>query len=214
MLGASNGKAVFFREYLRNFHDVGALAPSGTRLSRALARYVSDNGRALRVLEVGPGTGSVTRQIVASMTTAGLIDLVEINSVFIKSLLHDFKHDAVLHPAAERITLFQIPVERLDRARRYDVIVSGLPLNNFSVERVEDILDEFRSLLVPGGTLSFFEYVGIRRIKSAISGRCERRRLRQISVLLERMFATNEIRTDFIFANIPPAWVHHVRFSH
>ncbi|MDW7759235.1 MAG: methyltransferase domain-containing protein [Acidobacteriota bacterium] len=173
---------------------------------------MSDNGRALRVLEVGPGTGSVTRQIVASMTTAGLLDLVEINSVFIKSLLHDLKHDAVLHPAAGRITLFQIPVERLDRVRRYDVIVSGLPLNNFSVESVEDILDEFRSLLMPGGTLSFFEYVGIRRIKSLISGRCERRRLWQISVLLERMFATNEIRRDFIFANIPPAWVHHVRF--
>lgn len=157
MPGASNGKAVFFREYLRDFHAVGAVAPSGLRLCRALARHVSEGGGARRVLEVGPGTGAVTRQIVSRMTAAARLDLVEINSVFIKRLLYDIEHDAVLHPAAERISVLQIPVERLDR---------------------------------------------------------ERRRLRQIDVLLDRMCAAHETRRDFIFSNIPPAWVHHLRFSH
>lgn len=62
----------FFRQYLRNLRAVGALAPSGTRLSRAPARSLSDNGRALSMLAVGPGTGAVMRLIVANMTTAGL----------------------------------------------------------------------------------------------------------------------------------------------
>ena len=54
----------------------------------------------------------------------------------------------------------------------YEVIVSGLPLNNFSVESVEGILSQLMKLLKPGGTLSFFEYIAIRRFKAVVS-RCD-----------------------------------------
>ena len=41
-----------------------------------------------------------------------------------------------------------------------------LPLNNFSVELVDTLLTKIQKLLAPGGMLSFFEYVAIRRGES------------------------------------------------
>ena len=186
--------------------------PSGPRLAKALARYVGEGEKTRRILEVGPGTGAVTRHIVRRMTAADRLDLVEINERFINRLLHDLRHDTVLKPAAERISLLQIPFEQFDGDRRYDIIVSGLPMNNFSSELVESIFGKFRAILAPEGTLSFFEYIAVRRAKAVISGRSQRRRLRQIKAVLARLFEAHEIRRDIVLANIPPAWVHHVRF--
>ena len=42
----------------------------------------------------------------------------------------------------------------------YRAIISGLPLNNFGVEEVRGILEVLARLAEPGGTLSFFKYVG------------------------------------------------------
>ena len=116
-------------------------------------------------------------------------------------------------PAANRVEMHQIPIQDLSRERRYDVIVSGLPLNNFSAELVERIFDTFTCLLKPGGTLSFFEYIAVRRIKALVSRCDERRRLRQIDGILSSMLDTHEIRRECIVANVLPAWVHHAKLS-
>ena len=213
MSRAAGGRGLFFREFLNHAYATGALMPSGPRLAKALARYVGEGDTTRRILEVGPGTGPVTRHIVRRMAAADRLDLVEINESFIKRLNHDLKHDSIMKPAAERISLLQIPFEQLDQARRYDIIVSGLPMNNFSSELVESIFGKFRAMLAPGGTLSFFEYIAVRRAKAVISGRSQRRRLRQIKAVLACLFEDHEIRRDIVLANIPPAWVHHVRFS-
>ena len=210
---AASGYGLFFREFLRNFHTTGAVLPSGPRLCKALARYVGSGDGVKRVLEVGPGTGVVTRRIVPKLGEGDCLDLVEINPDFAKRLLRDIERDPLLKPAARRIVVHQIPIEQLGRDQRYDVIVSGLPLNNFPAELVESILLEFSQLLTPGGTLSFFEYIAVRRVKASISGRRERKRLRQIGGILSRTLTKHEVRRDCILANVPPAWVHHLRFS-
>jgi hypothetical protein len=67
-------------------------------------------------------------------------------------------------------------------------------------------------LVRPGGTLSFFEYVGVRTAKSAFCGREERQRLAGIGAALTDVFAKARFDRQCILANIPPAWVHHLRF--
>ena len=217
MPGPASGYGLFFREFIRNFHTTGAVLPSGPWLSEALARYVgehADGGDALqRVLEVGPGTGTVTRHIVPRLAADDHLDLVELNASFVKRLQFELQHDAILKQAAERIDIHQIPIEELGHQHRFDIIVSGLPLNNFSAELVKNILDAFSSLLAPGGTLSFFEYIAVRRFKSLVCRREERRRLRQMDGILSNLLETHEIRRECILANVLPAWVHHVRFS-
>jgi phospholipid N-methyltransferase len=205
---------VFLREFRRTFESTGAVMPSGSSLSAALAHFVREGeectgGR--RILEVGPGTGAVTGHIVRAMRADDRLDLVERNDEFAARLRERLVHDDTLRLCAERITLHHAGVEELSEDRPYDVVVSGLPLNNFSVTFVEQLLAKLRRLLAPDGTLSFFEYVAVRRVKAALSRQAERERLRGIGRLLDGFLAEHEIRRDRVLANVPPAWVHHVR---
>ena len=226
---------VFLREFRRTFETTGAVLPSGPALSAALAHFVREGeshvaesaaadsasisvsqrrchvGR--RILEVGPGTGAVTGYIVRAMRPGDRLDLVERNEEFAARLTERLARDEVLQPYAGRISLHHAGVEELPEDRPYDVIVSGLPLNNFSVAFVEQVLGKLRRLLAPGGTLSFFEYVAVRRVKAALSRQAEKERLRGIGRLLDDFLDAHEIRRDRVLANVPPAWVHHVRLK-
>jgi phosphatidylethanolamine/phosphatidyl-N-methylethanolamine N-methyltransferase len=219
---------VFLKEFRRTFTSTGAVMPSGARLSRALAHFVREGpspcplppsprplpeGEKLgrRILEVGPGTGAVTGHIVRALRPGDRLDLVERNEEFVARLRERLKSDQALAPSADRITLHHAGVEELPEDRPYDVIVSGLPLNNFSVAFVEQLVGKLSRLLAPGGTLSFFEYIAIRPIKASLSKRGERERLRGIGELMGKFLADYEIRRDRVLVNVPPAWVHHVR---
>jgi len=232
---------VFWREFRQAYHSTGAVLPSGRALSRALARFVRDGegdvaeslrdsemavfatanlrseklpyvaGR--RILEVGPGTGAVTDHIVSAMRPNDQLILVERNEQFVEHLRGRLVDSSMLQSAANRIRLMHSGVEVLPEDEPFDLIISGLPLNNFSVESVEQILTKLRRLLSSGGTLSFFEYVAVRRAKALVSSVAERARLRGIERLFGGLLRTQEIRRDLVLANVPPAWVHHVRFT-
>ena len=102
------------------------------------------------------------------------LDLVELNGSFVRRLQEDSTRDPVLRTIADRTRVLHCPVEELPREPSYEVVISGLPLNNFSPGSVGQILETMTGLLRPGGTLSFFQYIFIRRIKSALVGRAER----------------------------------------
>jgi len=212
---------IFWREFRRAFHTTGAVLPSGRGLSRALARHVREATPfperqgvppGLRhILEVGPGTGAVTRYILAGMRPDDRLVLVERNEQFVARLRERLTEDPLFRRTADRITIQHAGIEELAENQTYDVIVSGLPLNNFSVEFVGQILAKLQRLLAPGGTLSFFEYIAIRRVKALVSGRAQRERLRGIGATLDALVGEAEIRRDRVLANVPPAYVHHVR---
>jgi phosphatidylethanolamine/phosphatidyl-N-methylethanolamine N-methyltransferase len=221
---------VFWRQFRDAYHSTGAVLPSGRALARALSRYVREHvaeslrgldsavseklpyvGR--RILEVGPGTGAVTAQIIHDMRAGDRLDLVERNDQFVAHLRERIATAEPFRSAADRISLLHCAVEELPDDRQYDLIISGLPLNNFSVESVREIMNKLRRLLVRGGTLSFFEYVAVRRAKSLIGGRAERERLTGISQIFRELLSASEVRRDLVVANVTPAWVHHVRFK-
>lgn len=214
---------VFLKEFRRTFESTGAVMPSGAALSQALAHFVREApspGRlpkgegekpGRRILEVGPGTGAVTGHIVRALGDGDRLDLVERNEEFVARLGERLKTDDLLRPCTDRILLLHCGVEELPEDRPYDVIVSGLPLNNFSVALVEQLVGKLSRLLAPGGTLSFFEYIAIRPMKASLSSRAERERLRGIGRVMGKFLADYEIRRDRVLMNVPPAWVHHVR---
>lgn len=201
---------LFLTEFRRTFRTTGAVLPSGRALSQALANPVSEAGRPARVLEVGPGTGEITARIAAAMGPEDTLDLVELNDRFVSRLRHRLKDDPRFHSVAPRTTLHHANIEEIEFAQPFDVVVSGLPLNNFSVEEVERILSRLLGLLRPGGTLSFFEYIAVRRAKAMLSGSADRTRLRGIGRVLARIRSDHPCGRKAIWLNMPPAWAHHV----
>jgi len=203
---------LFLREYARSFRTTGAILPSGRWLANALARFVIGDGSGQQILEVGPGTGAVTRRIATRMGPADRLHLVELNDTFVAELRAALGQEPVLQRVADRTQLFHSAVESLPGEACYDVVISGLPLNNFTASEVEQILAKLAGLLKPGGTLSFFEYIAIRHARTLVSGRAERDRLRGIGRALGAVLGPHEFRRDWVWPNVPPAWVHHVRF--
>jgi phosphatidylethanolamine/phosphatidyl-N-methylethanolamine N-methyltransferase len=204
---------VFFREFLRDFHATGAIWPSSRWLANALARYIADGAGRKRILEVGPGTGAVTRQIIAALGPRDGLDLVELNETFVQLLERRFASDPHFRRVANRTQLIHKSVEELPAEATYDRIISGLPFNNFPAATVARILENFSRLLTPTGTLSFFEYVAVRPTRSLVSGRAERERLRDVGRTLRGLLGTHEFHRELVWSNFPPAWVHHVRFD-
>ena len=203
---------LFWQEFRRTFHSTGAVLPSGPHLCRALSRYVSGSGTPRRILEVGPGTGVVTDQIILQMGPQDSLDLVELNDRFVEALRGRIDNDERWRGVADRVTVHHMPVEQLSAEQPYDAIVSCLPFNNFPAELVRAILGHLRGLIKDGGTLSFFEYLGVRKAKSLFCTREERQRLAGIGLALDEAIRDGRFRRECVVANVPPAWVHHLRF--
>lgn len=213
---------IFLKQFFQHYHTTGSVLPSSGSLAKALCRYVGDSNHASNgsqitgpreVLEVGPGTGAVTKRLVGQLRAEDRLTLVELNVDFVRHLRERFDREPAFLPAAGRTQIIHGRLEDLPQEPRYDLIISGLPLNNFTVGEVEKIMEHFQRLLKPSGTLSFFEYIAIRRVKALMSGGEGRARLRGIGRALARVLKEQEIKRDWVWPNVPPAWVHHVRFS-
>lgn len=202
---------LFLREFHRSFHTTGAIAPSGPALSAALARPALAVDRPRKVLEVGPGTGVVTRRLARGWRAGDRLDIVEINPAFAELIRAKLADDAEFRSLRQGARVLCAAIEEAGLDPPYDAVISGLPLNNFSAESVRRILDVLTQAVGPGGTLSFFEYAGIRRVKQAASRGEQRQRLQGIGRVLSSTFADHDYRRETIWLNIPPAWVHHLR---
>ncbi|HEY2253261.1 MAG TPA: methyltransferase domain-containing protein [Planctomycetaceae bacterium] len=201
----------FFRQYRRRFQTTGAVAPSSRFLARALAKPIERHAGPCRVLEVGPGTGAVTRRIVRLIKPADRFDLVELNETFVTVLKQRFAEEPDFRAVAERSAVHQCPIQEFRSEAPYQFIVCGLPFNNFPAEMVREIFGAFFELLAPGGVLSYFEYMYMRPLRKAVSNRAGRERLGALEGVLHEYLGRYRFRRDWVFVNFPPAWVQHLR---
>jgi phosphatidylethanolamine/phosphatidyl-N-methylethanolamine N-methyltransferase len=202
----------FIRESRRHFHDTGALLPSSRFLAHALVSELRRRRAPGRILEVGPGTGSVTAQILRHLIPGDQLDLVEINSRFIALLERRFETEWKFWRHRDHVRLIHAAVEQLPGDGVYDFIISGLPLNNFPVAQVREIYRVYSRLLKPGGTLTYYEYVWIRQLKTPFADRRERRRLYRVGRVVGGYIRAFQVRRQRVFMNVPPAVVRHLRF--
>jgi phospholipid N-methyltransferase len=203
----------FIRECRRHFRDTGAILPSSRFLARALVSELTKPRGPGRILEVGPGTGSVTRAILRRLLPGDRLDAVEINARFIARLHERLELDWAYLRQRDRVHIIHAAVEDLPGEGLYDFIVSGLPLNNFPVDQVRKIFRCYVRLLKPGGTLTYYEYQLIRSLKTPFVNRRERRRLYRIGRVVGDYIRNYQIRRQRIFINMPPATVRHLRFK-
>ncbi|HMP08131.1 MAG TPA: hypothetical protein PJ982_17420 [Lacipirellulaceae bacterium] len=213
MIGRPAQYRLFWQEFRRTFQSTGAILPSGRPLCKALARYAAQRPGPRRILEAGPGTGVVTDVLINRLEPGDTLDLVEVNDRFVAALRHRLTTDDAWRRRTDQVRIHHLPIEELTPREPYDAIVSGLPLNNFTPELASKLLQHLGGIAGAGATLSFFEYVGVRKAKALLASQAERRRLAGVEQALAEALSGREFARDFVLANVPPAWVHHLRFE-
>jgi len=130
----------FFRGWIDRPKTVGSIVPTSSITARRMASVV-DTTSGLPVLEIGPGTGVITRAILARGVAPEKLYTVEYSPDFVRHLRRNFPGVNVIEGDAFNLdaTLGN------DMPARFDSVVSGVPLLNFPVAKrvayVEDLLD-------------------------------------------------------------------------
>ncbi len=202
----------FIKELPRSFSEIGAMLPSSRFLGRHMVRPIRQASHPLRILEVGPGTGPFTRQIIELLRPNDEFVICEVNPRFLERLKSSLRSLSGYERNSERIHFFQGPVQELPQeflGGGFDVIVSSLPLANFSPADVEAIFSLFEGLLAEGGCITFFEYVGVRKIGIPFRSPSGSQRVRQVDQVVKKWCAqaqvSGSIRRNVSFLNLPPA---------
>jgi phospholipid N-methyltransferase len=203
----------FYRQFREQYHTTGSILPSSRALARALTRPMRHAKPPRRILEVGPGTGAVTAEIVRQLKPGDQFDIVEINADFVAYLGQRFSEEPDFRRRQSQARIMHCPLQEVPGEQVYDFMISGLPLNNFSMDLVEDIYRSYERLLKPGGTLSYFEYVWIRAMKMPFVEPAQRDRLRSLTAFLETKIRRHQIGEEIVFLNVPPAVARHLRFG-
>lgn len=151
---------------------------------------------ALAVVELGPGTGTITGKIASRIRPEAAFLAIELNPVFVRRLAAQIPLVHVIHDSAER--LGEILLER--DVESVDAVISSLPWSLFSQERQEGLLRAVAQSLRPGGTFATTAYLPGLSFPAA-------RRFRE---LLERHFPSVQ-RSALVWRNLPPAFVYRCR---
>lgn len=139
---------LFLREMIRNPGEVVALAPSSADLGRAMTEGLGpDTGR---VAELGGGTGTFTRAILARGVAPADLTVFELNPEFVAHLRQSFPGVTVHRAGAETIAAFCRP--------GLGAVVSGLPLLSMPRALQAAIVGGAFACLRPGGTFVQFTY--------------------------------------------------------
>ena len=201
----------FFKQFRTTFETTGAIAPSSRFLASEMAGPMKQHQGPKQVLEIGPGTGAVTRQIVKQIQPGDQLDLVELNEKFVEILHKRFDGEKGFQEIKHQTSIHNCPLQEYGAGQEYDYIISGLPLNNFPTELVGEIFKAYFRLLKPGGVLSYFEYMYVRPVRKVISRGEENQRIRKIDEIMACYTRQYHIQTDWVWLNIPPAWVQHLQ---
>ena len=184
---------LFLTHFRKSPRTVGAIAPSSRRLACAMLDGLPlEPGRATRVVELGPGTGAITSEIVRRLPDDAVCLAIDVDPVFIARVSARWPRiesicDRAEHLAAIAGTRNLLPV---------DHIISGLPFASLPAASARAIVDAIVESLRVGGTFTTFQYAHAYGFPSAVSVR---------RTLSDRMGAAPE-RT-LVVGNLPPALV-------
>lgn len=180
----------FFKTWLNGPRSTGAILPTSMVAARSMASLL-DPVSSLPILELGPGTGVITRAILERGVSPSNVVSVEFCVDFHARLMLDLPEVNFIHGNA-----FDLDTTLGDRrAQKFDCVISGIPLLNFPVSRrvllIEDLLDR----LPVGRPVVQFSY----GLASPVPARsCE----------------FEVVHHDFVMRNVPPAQIGSIAARH
>ena len=148
-----NHKLRFFKGLVTQPKTVGAIVPTSVYMAKRMAS-VANPASGLPVLELGPGTGVVTRALLKRGIAAENLFAVEYSTEFC----------AHLRRAVPGLRLIEGDAFDLDatlgadRTTRFDCVISGLPLLNFSPAKRIALLNDVLARIPKGRPFLQFCY--------------------------------------------------------
>ena len=212
----------FFRQLTKSYNEIGAMLPSSRSLGRQMITPLIECEHPVRILEVGPGTGPFTREILANMRAEDHLSVCEINPVFLESLKRKLEKFPPFQKHRDRVRFFEGPVQELgsqvkQSGVKFDLIVSSLPFSNFTPELVDEILSLFKELTADGGSVVFMEYLGLRRLSALFATQPRRERMLRVEEVVNKWkkyaATSGRVRINNSLLNLPPAKAIRMDFS-
>ncbi len=188
-------RQTLFRRFLRHPGRVGALWPSSPSLCRMMVSRIGVE-QAKLVVELGPGTGVITREIIRMLPAGGRFMAVELDELLCLQLRRNFPCVEILHDSASRLA--EILRER--RLPPADAIISGLPWAVFPESLQREILNAVAGSLAPDGWFTTFAYLQGLMLPAGM-------RFRR---LLGETFG-EVLTSSVVWRNLPPAFVYRCR---
>jgi phosphatidylethanolamine/phosphatidyl-N-methylethanolamine N-methyltransferase len=148
-----NETVLFLRRWLANPLKVGAIMPSAPALARRMARETLVRDGEV-VVELGPGTGAVTRALLTSGVPEDRLVLVERDSFMHAYLARRFPNAILIHGDARRLE--RILPESCHG--KVSTVVSSLPLVSLPNRVRDDIVKSAFAMLAPGGRFVQYTY--------------------------------------------------------
>jgi phosphatidylethanolamine/phosphatidyl-N-methylethanolamine N-methyltransferase len=177
----------FFAAWLANPRSIGAIVPSSAALAEVITADLSPDSAP--VIELGPGTGVVTRSIIARGIAEDRLALIECDDGFATRLRRRFPVANVLRMDATRLKHV-----KLFGGTPAGAVISGIPLRLMGDASLVSLLDGAFTHLRPDGAFYQFTYGRDAPVASSI---------------LERL-GLEATRVGAIWANIPPAAVYRI----
>lgn len=149
-------KWFFLKEFLNKPRRIGSAVPSSQRLARQMIAKLGAKDHEL-VVELGPGTGVFTREILRSGVRPENLILVEFNPQFAEFLKATFPQVKVVAGDAGALPDILRSL-KIDKVKR---IVSGIPFRSLPVQARIGITEAIANSLKVGGVAVQFTYAGV-----------------------------------------------------
>ena len=177
----SSPTALFSRALLANPRAMGAACPSSVRLARTIANLVIPPDNDCLVLELGGGTGIVTKALLQHGVAPNKLVVVELDRLLARHLKRQFPDVAVIQGNAVKLCQLCNRYER-----HIGTVVSSLPLLSLPSSSVAALGGEIQKMLGPKGSLIQYTY----RLNNRPS---------PLAAYLDR------VSTQTVWYNMPPA---------
>ncbi len=148
-----NDEMRFLQSWFQNPLKTGAVSPSGRALAKMMASYL-DPAIDGPVIELGPGTGPVTRALIARGFTPERLFLIEYNPEFCALLRK--RHPGVTVIQGDAYAMYDILKDRLDAPAVGTI--SSLPLFTKPPQERDRMVNEAFDLSRPGAPFVQFTY--------------------------------------------------------
>ena len=178
-------KRHFFKTYLKERKQIGSWMPSSRFLVKKMCKKI-DFKSATNIIELGPGTGVFTKEILKLARKDAKIFVFELNEDFYKLLQTKFKDP--------RIVLVNSSAEQMEHVLKehgvdkVEAILSSLPLAVIPDDIKDNILDSAYLVLKDGGKYIQYQYT------------------LNAKKLLEKRFG--KLKMSFASINVPPAFIY------